>query len=243
MEASIATAGEQPQRRILTKEDKKRLLYRRNQLSSEILQISSILQEDTLVLSYDFNAQKVTHRAANSGEMLIFLKELFDPEKPNPALALAQDIHSGRRGFFTQFDKHIAADPSYMVRRVDGREDLVRDLVSMYKGLYGRSPSMTENMDLKHKSLSELERMLKIYYKDNYKLSNGVMNYLNSNYCVTRGEGMPDIDPTQDSVLEGMPVCWNIHETNHYIQTYVYGRKDKRFKRAKTEGESDEESV
>jgi hypothetical protein len=152
-------------KRILTRDDKKRLVYRRAQLCSELMQISSILQEDAFVACYDFDTQNVTHKSANSGEMLMLLKELFDKDKPNPALLLAQDIHGGKRGFFTQFDKHIAADPGYTVRRVDGREDLVREIVSMYKSLYGRSPSMVDNMDLKHKSLSELEKMLKNYHK------------------------------------------------------------------------------
>lgn len=247
MDASIAVSAEdhhaaaEAGKRILTRDDKKRLLHRRNQLCSELLQISSILQEDSLVISYDFNTQNLTHKAANSGEMLMFAKELFDKEKPNPALQLAQDIHAGRRGFFTQFDKHIAADPGYTVRRVDGREDLVRDLVAMYKSLYGKSPSMTENMDLKHKSLAELEKILKTYYKDDYKLSNGAINYLNSPYCVTKLDGLPEIVQTEHSAVQGIKVCWNIHDTNHYIQTCVYGKKDKRFKRTKTGDGSDDE--
>lgn len=227
-------------KRILTREDKKRLIYRRAQLCAELMQISSILQEDAIVACYDFNTQNLTHKSANSGEMLMLLKDLFNKDKPNPALNLAQEIHAGKRGFFTQFDKHIAADPSYSVRRVDGREELVRELVSMYKSLYGRSPSMVENMDLKHKSLPELEKMLKHYYKDDYKLSNGAINYLTSPYAMTRAEGLPEVVPTEHSVLQGIKVCWNIHDSNHYIMTYVYGKKDKRFKRNREPNSDDE---
>ena len=71
---------------------------------------------------------------------------------------------------------------------------------------------------------------------DDYMLSNGILNYLTSAYAVTRNEGLPEVAPTDHSVLQDIKVCWNIHDSNHYIMTYVYGKKDKRFKRNRDGG-------
>ena len=91
----------EPTKRMLSKDEKQRLLRDATDLTRKLLRLYAVLDLDVLVLVCDMERGQVVDKKTSCVELLVAANELTTTiNKPDNPLHLAMDIHTGKRSIF-----------------------------------------------------------------------------------------------------------------------------------------------
>ncbi len=220
--------------RNLTKAERQKLQAEAMELQRQLLRIYSILDIETLILNCDLQKGQIIDRKATCGELLVAANEIAAIDKSQNPIKIASDIYNRKRTLFPRqeipsknafsnggFDPYCTLPHKHEVQR--GK--LLREVATMYSSLYRKSPS-NQSLTIKEATLGEVETLICNYYKDGYKISPGMQQYMESPINRKNPLETPQLDPTQPKEI--YPICWDTNNIPYCVKSLIYKCWDRR---------------